>query len=85
MSDVLNLDARRAEVLHTPKQVQLAGIVYDLPAELPLVFGELLAQTKFRDAIALLFGDATDTVCGLLTQDDLLAICQELYGVTAPE
>lgn len=85
MAEILNLDARRAEVLHTPRQVQLAGTVHELPAELPIVFGELLAQAKFSEAIRLLFGDATETVLPLITQDDLLAICETVYGITAPE
>lgn len=85
MTEILNLDARRAEVLHTPKKVQLAGVVYDLPPELPLAIGEYLAQGRFSDAMRLLFGDGTDAVMTFLTLDDITAICSQLYGIELPE
>lgn len=86
MADLLNLDARRAEVLHTPKKVQLDGATYELPPELPLVFGEYLAAGQFRAGLALLFGDtAAEVVAPLLSMDDLVAICSELYGISVPE
>jgi len=85
MADILNLDARRSEVLHTPKQVKLEEIVYDLPSSLPLVFGEYLAAGKFSDALGLLFGEHTNHVAPLLGMDDLLAIVSDLYDITVPE
>lgn len=85
MADSLNLDARRAEVLHKSKTVTIGGASYELPPELPLIFGEHLAGGQFRAGLELLFGDGTDTVAPLLSMDDLVAICQDLYGIAVPE
>lgn len=85
MTELLNLDARRAEVLHTPHKVQLGGVVYEIPAELPILFAEYLTAGQFRAALEVLFGaDAVDTVAPLISKDDLAALC-EVYQVTAPE
>lgn len=82
----LDLDARRAEAELEDHKLTLGGKVYALPAELPLLFADRLAKGEIEDAITILFGDdAGVEVAPLLTDQDLNAIANDLYGMDSPE
>ncbi len=78
----LDLDARRAEANLEDHKLTLGGKVYSLPAEMPLLFADRLAKGDLEDAILLLFGDEEGgEVASLLTDKDLAAIAEDLYGM----
>lgn len=78
---MLDLDARHAEHDGVPKPIRLGGVVYDLPARMPLLVAVWLDRGDWDKALGVLFGeDNVDAVAALLDKDDLIAINRELYG-----
>ena len=66
--------------------MRLGGHDYLLPPRLPLALGQYLVEGRSVDAITLLFGAAAaPAVLALLTDDDLSAIAEDLYGINVGE
>lgn len=81
MSVVFDLDARRAQYADDTKPVQLGGVVYQLPAKLPILVGEAFRDGRWLEAVAMLFGQKhVDTVAPLLDKDLFIELAQKLYA-----
>lgn len=83
---MLDLDARRAQYDDVAKPVKLGGVVYDLPARMPLLVAVALNDGDFGRAIGILFGaEHVDTVAALLDRDLFVELAREVYGSDAGE
>lgn len=88
----LDLDKYRAEHEGEGHKVTIGGVVYELPAKLPLVVGSYLRDGDLDAVVRVLFGpDAVDDVAPLMTYEEdtgegtLGQIIHTLYGLPIPE
>lgn len=88
---VLDLGAARAarrETSGVGPRVGFAGRVFQLRAEVPLRYGELVRQDRYSEACALLLADPDEDLDDFLALDltihDLMAIATQ-YAVTQGE
>jgi hypothetical protein len=77
-------DARREQLGEGPV-FAWDGVEYHGPAELPIVFVDLLREARFVDALRCVFGKATDEFVStaMPTLNDLVEIAQA-YGASLP-
>ncbi len=82
----LDLDAYRAARAETQeaRKLTLGGVVYDLPAEVPVAVLEDFGEGRVIEGLKALGGDDFAAACrdNGLTSSELTAIFTELYGVT---
>lgn len=86
---VIDLDAARAARAAErgePAVVIRHGETFELPAELPVDFVDLIVADEYREAFAVLFGDAATAgrfigPPGDLTMDDLAELADGVAGV----
>lgn len=85
---VIDLDASRAaraEAAGAPVVVKLEGREFTLPAELPFLFADRLAEGELRPAFDVLLGDQADDFWKLgITLPDIETLADQvttLYGM----